>query len=233
MVSGNPWGIPMRLIKALIIACLLLIAGFGIYLKNGSEELLPFYVDGDLTPQWIVAGTAGYGGIHKVAPFRLTNQHAEMVTQETFNGKIYVADFFFATCPGICSSMTQNMLKIQEAFKDDADVLFLSHSVTPEIDTVPVLNRYAEEYGIMKDKWHLVTGPRKDIYTLARQSYFAEEDLGLPVEEDDFLHTELFFLIDIHGRIRGIYKGTFPNEMTRLIEDIRILKQEGDMLAAW
>ena len=223
----------MRRFKALIIASLLFIAGFGIYLKNDPEESLPFYIDADLTPQWITAGTPDYDGIHKVAPFRLTNQHAEMVTQKIFNGNIYVADFFFATCPGICSSMTQNMLKIQEAYKDDEDVLFLSHSVTPEIDTVPVLNRYAEEYGIMEDKWHLVTGPRKDIYTLARQSYFAEEDLGLPVEEDDFLHTELFFLIDTHGRIRGIYKGTFPNEMTRLIEDIGILKQEGNILAAW
>ena len=223
----------MRLFKALIIACLFVVIGFGVYLKNGSEELLPFYVDGALTPQWIAAGTTDYGKIHKVAPFRLTNQHAEVVTQETFDGKIYEAEFFYATCPGICSSMTQNMLKLQKAFEDDKGVLFLSHSVTPEIDTVPVLNRYAQEYGIMEDKWHLVTGPRKDIYTLARQSYFAEEDLGLPVDENDFLHTELFFLIDTHGRIRGIYKGTFPNEMTRLIEDIKILKQEEKLLGGW
>ena len=106
-------------------------------------------------------------------------------------------------------------------------VLILSHSVTPEMDTVPVLKHYANENGIISGKWHLVTGDREAIYTLARTSYFAEEDLGLPVNENDFLHTENMYLIDKHRRIRGIYKGTFQNEMVQLLEDIQMLKEEG------
>lgn len=191
------------------------------------EDVLPFYSDVDFTPQWIAHDAEAYPNIHTVAPFAFTNQDGEAVTEQTFAGKIYVADFFFATCPGICPTMTRNMGKVQEALKDDDEVLILSHSVTPETDTVPVLKHYAEQNGIISGKWHLVTGARKEIYTLARQSYFAEEDLGLPVNENDFLHTENMYLIDKQRRIRGIYKGTFQNEMTRLLEDIEILKMEG------
>lgn len=213
----------MRHFSMVVILILAALAGCA---TNPITDTLPYYTDADLTPQWISTDDPTYDRIHTIAPFKLVNQNADVVTEETFAGRIYVADFFFATCPGICPSMTQNMLMIQEAFRNDADIMFLSHSVTPEIDTPEVLKRYGEEYGILAEKWHLVTGAREKIYTLARQSYFAEEDLGLPVNENDFLHTELFFLIDRQGRIRGIYKGTFPNEMKRLIEDIELLKAE-------
>ena len=194
--------------------------------KVPADEVLPFYLDVDFTPQWIDQDSETYQNIHTIAPLALTNQDGETVTEKTFEGKIYVADFFFATCPGICPTMTRNMGKIQEALKDDDEVLILSHSVTPETDTVPVLKHYAHENGIISGKWHLVTGERQAIYTQARTSYFAEEDLGLPVNENDFLHTENMLLIDKQRRIRGIYKGTFQNEMTRLLEDIRLLKAE-------
>ena len=192
-----------------------------------ADDVLPFYSDVDFTPQWIDRHSEAYPKIHTIVPFTLTNQDGETVTEKTFEGKIYIADFFFATCPGICPTMTRNMGKVQEALKGDEDVLILSHSVTPETDTVPVLKHYANENGIISGKWHLVTGARKDIYMLARTSYFAEEDLGLPVNENDFLHTENMYLIDKQRRIRGIYKGTFQNEMPRLLEDIRLLKAEG------
>ena len=192
-----------------------------------ADDVLPFYSDVDFTPQWIDQHSDGYPKIHTIVPFTLTNQDGETVTEKTFEGKIYIADFFFATCPGICPTMTRNMGKVQEALKGDEDVLILSHSVTPETDTVPVLKHYANENGIISGKWHLVTGARKDIYMLARTSYFAEEDLGLPLNENDFLHTENMYLIDKQRRIRGIYKGTFQNEMPRLLEDIRLLKAEG------
>ena len=195
--------------------------------KAPFEDTLPFYADGDFTPQWIDQDSHAYQNIHTIAPFTFTNQDGETVTEKTFEGKIYVADFFFATCPGICPTMTRNMGKVQDDLKNDDDVLILSHSVTPETDTVPVLKHYANENGITSGKWHLVTGERKAIYSLARTSYFAEEDLGLPVNENDFLHTENMLLIDKQRHIRGIYKGTFPVEMTRLMEDIQILNAEG------
>ena len=209
------------------VASILILTAIAGCTTDPATDMLPYYSDADLTPQWIDADDPMYHQIHTIAPFHLINQNADVVTEDTFAGSIYVADFFFATCPGICPTMTKNMLTIQEAYRNDSDIMFLSHTVTPEIDTPEVLNRYGEEYGILPEKWHLVTGAREEIYTLARQSYFAEEDLGLPVNESDFLHTELFFLIDTNGRIRGIYKGTFPNEMTRLIADIKLLKEEG------
>lgn len=119
------------------------------------------------------------------------------------------------------------MLVVQEEFKSDDEVLLLSHSVTPENDSVPVLKHYADTKGVIPDKWHLVTGERKTIYDLGRLSYFVEEDMGVPKGEDDFLHTENFILVDKNRHIRGIYNGLNKSSVKQLIADIKTLKKEG------
>lgn len=162
---------------------------------------------------------------HKIPDFSLTNQNGEIVSQKTFENKIYVTDFFFTTCPGICPMMTKNMHLIQEAFKDDDKVLILSHSVTPTKDSVPQLKTYAIENEVGKN-WHLVTGDKKEIYDLGRLSYFVEEDLGEPKGLDDFLHTENFVLIDKNKHIRGIYNGLNKASVAQLITDIKALQKE-------
>ncbi|MEL6813164.1 MAG: SCO family protein, partial [Bacteroidota bacterium] len=145
---------------------------------------------------------------------------------KTFENKIYVTDFFFTLCPGICPKMTANMSILQEEFKNDSHVLLLSHSVTPERDSISVLKEYALEHGVMSHTWHLVTGDRDEIYTLGRSSYFVEEDLGLVRSKDDFLHTENFVLIDKNKHIRGIYNGLNKGSIQQLIADIHTLKAE-------
>jgi protein SCO1/2 len=148
------------------------------------------------------------------------------VTEKTVGGKIYVADFFFTRCGSICPKMTNNMGLLQEAFKNNNDVMFLSHSVTPEMDSVPVLKRYAEKKGVISGKWHLLTGKKEDIYNMARQQYFAGDTVGYYQTGTEFLHTENFILVDKHRRIRGVYNGTLGVEIERLTEDINTLLKE-------
>ncbi len=160
---------------------------------------------------------------HTIADFELINQNGEIITQKDYQGKIYVADFFFTTCPSICPIMTKNMAQIQHATLEDEEVLLLSHSVTPKIDSVSQLKKYAIEKGVVDTKWNLVTGDKKQIYELARKSYFAvlNDGDGGPF---DMIHTENFILIDKEGRIRGTYDGTNTDEVEKLINDISILK---------
>lgn len=162
---------------------------------------------------------------HRIADFSLTNQNGKTVTQEDFNGKIYVADFFFTTCPNICIAMTDNLLKVQEKIKNNPNVMLLSHSVTPKIDSVPQLKKYAIEKGVIDQKWNLVTGDKKEIYELARKSYLAvkEDGDGGPF---DMIHTENFILVDPERRVRGFYDGTDLEEIQRLFEELEILVQE-------
>lgn len=208
--------------------CLLmmLVLCLGCQRRTPETETLPYYASADFTPHWINDGDNSIKSIPQIAPFALINQDGDTVTEKNFAGKIYVADFIFTSCGGICPNMTNNMRKVQETFKDDSEVLLLSHSVTPELDSVAVLKNYAALNGVTAGKWHLVTGDRKMIYDLARHSYFADEDLGRQRDENEFLHTENFFLIDRQRRIRGVYNGVMPAEITRLLDDIRTLKKE-------
>jgi len=186
---------------------------------------LPYYNEASFTPKWLDKKSDKLKGFHKIPDFKLTNQNGEIITQKTFENKIHVTDFFFTTCPGICPMMTKNMTMVQEAFKNDNEILMLSHSVTPTIDSVPQLRKYALEKQIGYN-WHLVTGNKKEIYDLGRQWYFVEEDLGEPKGLDDFLHTENFILIDKNKHIRGIYNGLNKNSVEQLIADINTLKLE-------
>ncbi|MGB5929376.1 MAG: SCO family protein [Cyclobacteriaceae bacterium] len=157
----------------------------------------------------------------------MTNQNGETVTNESLKGSVYVANFFFTICPGICPKMTSNLELVYNAYKGDRNVKFLSHSVMPWVDSVKVLKHYADLRGLNTGQWHFVTGDKEQIYDLARQAYFAEKEIGLDKETDEFLHTENFILVDDRGRIRGVYNGTIPLEMNRLKEDIATLKELG------
>lgn len=162
---------------------------------------------------------------HKIADFSLINQNGETITQESYKDKIYVADFFFTTCQTICPIMTDNMVLIQKEIINDSDVMLLSHSVTPEIDSVGQLKKYALKKGVNDSKWNLVTGDKKQIYTLARKSYLAVKEDGTG-DAYDMIHTENFMLIDKKRQIRGYYDGTNPEDISRLLEDIKTLKEE-------
>ncbi|MFK7906464.1 MAG: SCO family protein [Chitinophagales bacterium] len=194
--------------------------------KQSRVANLPYYKDANFTPHWYASDSDSLQSFHQIPPFQLIDQEGDTITERTFQNKIYVTDFFFTTCPGICPRMTDNMGLLQEAFKTDTEVLLLSHSVTPEYDSVSILKNYALERDIISSKWHLVTGERTQIYGLGRNAYFVEEDLGLEKEPEDFLHTENFVLIDHNRHIRGIYNGLNKTDISQLIADIKTLKEE-------
>tara|TARA_R110002124_G_scaffold5301_1_gene33080 strand:- start:92752 stop:93450 length:699 start_codon:yes stop_codon:yes gene_type:complete len=194
--------------------------------ETSRTDYLPYYQEESFTPNWITPNSEEERSFHKIPDFKLVNQLGDTVTQQTFQDKIYVADFFFTVCPGICPQMTDNMGKIQEIFKNDPDVLLLSHSVMPSADSVPILLEYAKVNDVIPNKWHLVTGDKEVIYKLGRESYFVENDLGEPKSIDDFLHTENFLLIDSNKHIRGIYNGLNRASIAQLITDIKSLQKE-------
>ena len=191
--------------------------------KSSSVDQLPYYEEATFTPRWFGPEEELPEDFHQIPSFSLVNQLGETFSEKDVEGKIFVADFIFTTCPGICPKMTNNMLLVQEAFLDDEDVILLSHSVTPEYDSVSVLMDYAQAKGVVNGKWHLLTGEREEIYDLGRNQYFVEEDLGLEKDPEDFIHTENFVLIDGNRHIRGIYNGLNKTAISQLIADIKNL----------
>tara|TARA_R110000823_G_scaffold297227_1_gene417338 strand:- start:1161 stop:1853 length:693 start_codon:yes stop_codon:yes gene_type:complete len=220
-------GVVLFCLLALLVSCKNQVKKETVEVVETSRvEYLPYYGDESFTPYWITPNSEEEKSFHKIPDFQLLNQQGDTVSQTTFDDKIYIADFFFTTCPGICLKMTGNMVKVQEAFKDDPEVLLISHSVTPSIDSVPVLKNYAKKNGVMDNKWHLVTGDKTEIYNLGRNQYFVENELGVPKDINDFLHTENFLLIDKNKHIRGIYNGLNRASIAQLITDIKALKLE-------
>lgn len=185
---------------------------------------LPIYQPAQVNAEMVDSTLQHVKKYHTVSDFSLLNQNGKTITQADYEGKIYIADFFFTTCQTICPIMTDHMKEIQQKLQDDPTIKLLSHSVTPEIDSVAQLKKYALEKGVNDQKWNLVTGDKKQIYTLARKSYLAAKDN--PYEENDLIHTENFVLIDTKKRIRGFYDGTDPEAISKLLEDIKILKLE-------
>lgn len=204
--------------------CLILVALLSC--GQAKKERLPFYNTPDFTPQWLNAGDKAYISIHTIAPFSFTDQDGKTTSNKEVEGKIYVANFFFTTCTSICPKMMNNLKKIQEAFADNKEVLILSHSVMPERDSVQRLSDYANHFHIHSSQWHLLTGDKDAIYTMARQSYFADEETGYNKTSNEFLHTENCVLIDRKGRIRGVYNATLELEMEKLIDHIKLLLAE-------
>ncbi|MEO7984497.1 MAG: SCO family protein, partial [Bacteroidota bacterium] len=195
--------------------------------KTKPRELsLPFINQPDFTPEWIDKDDPAYSTIHRIPAFSFTDQDGKTVTEKTVEGKIYVADFIFTRCGSICPKMTANMGILQEKFRNNDAVLLFSHSVTPAMDSVPVLKKYAEAKGVISGKWHLLTGREEDIYALAKKQYYAGDTIGYYQTGNEFLHTENFILVDKHRRIRGVYNGTLALEMDRLSDDIKTLLKE-------
>jgi protein SCO1/2 len=195
------------------------------YTALKPKKSLPIYNPADVNPELVDSTVQYIRKYHKIPAFSFVNQNGKIITDKTYAGKIYVADFFFTTCGSICPKMTNNMALVQQAYLTDSRVMFLSHTVFPEIDSVAVLKRYAQEKGVDDRKWNLVTGDKKEIYSLARKSYLAVK-LGKPSELYDMVHTENFVLVDAQKRVRGFYDGTNKEEIERLIADIQLLLQE-------
>jgi len=196
-----------------------------IYQIKKPKEVLPIFQPAKVNAELVDSTIQHVKKYHKIADFSLINQNGKTITQEDYKGKIYVADFFFTTCQTICPIMTDNMAVIQEELKNDPDIMLLSHSVTPDIDSVAQLKKYALEKGVDDTKWNLVTGDKKQIYQLARKSYLAVKTVGNG-DEYDMIHTENFILVDTKKRIRGFYDGTKPEDIEQLLKDIEILKKE-------
>lgn len=195
-----------------------------IYQIMKPKQVLKIFQPADVSTELVDTTLQYVKKYHTIADFSLINQNGETITQDDYKNKIYVADFFFTTCQTICPLMTGNMVQIQEKLRNDDEVMLLSHTVTPEIDTVAQLKKYALEKGVNDAKWNLVTGDKKEIYDLARKSYLAAKDV--PFSENDLVHTENFVLVDKKKRIRGFYDGTDPESIEKLLKDIKILEQE-------
>lgn len=202
------------------------------YTALTPQKTLKIYSPADVNSELADSTVQAIAHHHKIAPFAFTNQNGKTITQKDYEGKIYIADFFFTTCQSICPKMTKNMAWLQEQVKNMPGVMLLSHSVTPDIDTVPVLKAYAEEQGAIDGKWNLVTGDKKDIYYIARKSYLAVKTTTSS-ELYDMVHTENFILVDTKGRIRGFYDGTNLDKpaddgvknVKQLLEDIKWLSE--------
>ena len=189
------------------------------------DNKLKIYSPADVNPRLVDFSMKHITKDHTIADFELTNQNGNKITNKTYKDKIYLADFFFTRCQTICIAMAYNMSELQDFYKNDDDIMFLSHSVTPVIDSVSVLKEYAERKGVIDGKWNVTTGTKKHIYELARKSYFAVLDEGNG-DENDFIHTEQFVLVDKERRIRGYYDGTEKEDMIKLKNDIVLLKEE-------
>ncbi len=198
--------------------------------KSVAQESLPFFNQPDWTPEWIEKTDSNFSKIHRIPDFAFTNQEGKLFTEASVKGKIYVANFFFSKCSNICPKMNANMYTLQEAFKNDDQIILLSHSVTPEDDSVSVLAAYAKENKVDAHKWNLLTGDKNEIYRLAKKEYFAGDSVGYFQTGNEFLHTENFILIDQQRRIRGVYNGTLGVEIDRIKQDIELLKAEPDSL---
>ena len=208
-------GIVLAILSAIIISIF--------YNLLKVEKKLPIYQPASVNAELVDSTIQYQKKYHKIADFSLINQNGDTITEKDYKDKIYVADFFFTTCQTICPVMTKNMAEVQKKIMLDDEIMLLSHTVTPEIDTVAQLKRYAIEKGINDAKWNLVTRDKKQIYELARKSYLAVKDDG-DGGPFDMIHTENFMLIDKERQIRGYYDGTDPEEIDRLINDIKILK---------
>ena len=187
-----------------------------------SNKQLPIYNPSDFDSKLVDKSLRNIKKNHTVKDFNLVNQNGIIVTSKDYENKIYIVDFFFTSCPSICPIMTDNMLKVQDEFFNNDNIKLLSLSVTPEIDDVKVLKKYAIEKGVNDSKWNITTGSKKHIYELARKSYFAVVDQG-DGGMQDFIHTPNFILVDTKKQIRGIYDGTEDKEILRLINDVYLL----------
>jgi len=196
-----------------------------IKINTQKVNKLPYFNTPDFAPSW-ESNTDKLEGFHKIPSFNFKNQLGNEITNKTLEGSIYVANFFFTSCPNICLQLTSNMRELQELYADDDSIKLLSHTVMPSVDTIEVLKEYGELQNIDPKKWFLVTGEKEKIYDLAREAYFADDLYKQTNDKNRFVHTENLMLVDKKGHIRGVYKGTQPEEIKRISRHIEILKKE-------
>ncbi len=193
--------------------------------KKNELTKLPVFNPNELNTELVDESQRNVTKDHKVDDFLFYNQDGKKVTLEDVKDKVYVADFFFTTCPGICPKMKKQMSRVYEEFKNRNDFILLSHTVMPEVDSVEVMAEFAKKQGAVSEEWMFLTGEKKEIYRMARQSYFAVKTKG-DGGPDDFIHTENFILVDKNQRLRGFYDGTSTEDVDRLIQDIYTLYKE-------
>lgn len=224
MVCWEQKIVKMYRIAFLLFSSLLLVS----CLDNNADIIdLPYYNEPDFTPIFLTDKTEVESKIkHTIADFSFLNQDSIMISQKAIECKIHIANFIFTTCGSICPKMTTNLKIVNDSLKSHSDIVLLSYSVTPWIDTPTVLKNYKTKNEITNPNWHFLTGSKNDIYKLARKSYFAEEDIGFSKDSTEFLHTEHFILVDKTKRIRGIYNGTLELEMQQMLDDIKTLEKE-------
>ena len=207
------------------IVCQLLVKLFAIVLivlnllscnVFSNNEILPYYNSQDLTPSWNIKNE------HRITAFNLVDQNGKNFGSNLLNDKIYIANFFFTTCPGICPKMTKCFKVLQDSISIMNDVELVSFSVMPWVDTVNKLKKYGEENGVNPAKWHMLTGDKSIIYSLGRSSFFA--DNNKLTESTTFLHTDKMYLIDKNQQIRGVYNATNMDDISRVLTDIKALK---------
>ncbi|MEM7382375.1 MAG: SCO family protein [Bacteroidota bacterium] len=216
-------GIKRRSISALVPVAVATAIGIWLYLGNdGPTPRLPVYQPADINPDYVHQDLRHIQANHTIGDFSLVDQNGDTIGLDDFQGKIFITDFFFTRCPSICPVMSRNMEKLQSRFREESMLKLLSISVTPEYDSIPVLESYANEYKAIKGKWHLCTGNKEHIYELARKQFFAVTDEGDGLMQD-FIHSPNFILVDTEKRIRGIYDGTKDEELDRIISDIENL----------
>jgi len=196
----------------------------GFYITS-SEKRLPVYKPSDLNPRLVDSDQLSDQSPHHIRDFQLINHFGDTVTNDMVYQKVFIANFFFTRCPTICPVMTKNLVEVKKELGGHPDFMILSHTVTPEFDSPEVLYAYAEKFGANQNGWVFLTGEKREIYDLARRSYFAVLDHG-DGGMQDFIHTENIVLVDTQRRIRGFYDGTSEREMNKMIEDIKDLLRE-------
>lgn len=219
--------LPINKISFGVLAAIVILL-MGCDSKLKSTETLPFYNTADFTAEWITPDENCYKTIHTIRSFAMQDQLGHVFTSDSLKGKVYVANFFFTTCPSICPKMVSNLTVLQNSFAHSPAVELVSFSVMPWVDSVGRLNEYGKSHAVNPAKWHLLTGDREKIYALGRTAYFAEKGQGLLKDSTEFLHTESMLLIDKKARIRGIYNATQPDDITRITDDINILLNESE-----
>jgi len=213
--------------RKLVFGILMLAAGWSSCKTNDSKTSLPIFGSRKAVTK-TVNGQSVTDTVYQTIPkFSFVNQYGDSISNKNLDGKIYVADFFFTTCPSICPMMARNLLTVYNTFKSKDDFKILSHSIDPKHDSVPVLKKYADKLGVSGNTWWFVQGKKEDVYTIAEKNYL------VAVKQDStaaggYVHQGYFVLVDKQKRVRGAYDGTDPKQVDQLIADIKTLQAEPD-----
>lgn len=218
------WEVKIVSMYRIVYANILCLLWFGC---STLPDPLPYYNTPDFMPYFINHPDAVEKQVnHSIADFEAIDQHGQMMTLDDLKGKVHVANFMFTRCTSICPVMTNHLKILADTHENEARFSMLSFSVTPWMDSIPVLRSFAESYDIKAKNWHLLTGKKSEIYRLARRSYFAEKNLGFTKDSTEFLHTEHVVLVDPDLRLRGIYNATLKPDILQLQSDVTQLLNE-------